>query len=67
MLAQTQVEESLYLENSRNVYMFYLKLPPPKGSTQAERDARFDRMFYVVSGGGQSPVRQFLSDHGCAF
>jgi hypothetical protein len=28
MLAQTQVEESLYLENSKDVYMFYLKLPP---------------------------------------
>jgi len=64
-LAQTQVEESLYLENSKNVYMFYLKLPPGKGTSQADREARFNRMFYVVAG-GKGPVKQFLIDHGCS-
>jgi hypothetical protein len=33
-LAQAQVEESLYLENSRNVEMFYLKLPPGKAQVR---------------------------------
>jgi hypothetical protein len=63
-LAQTQVEESLYLENSKLASIFYLKLAPAKGASQAERDARFNRMFYVVSG-PKPEVKQFLMDHGC--
>ena len=63
-IAQTAVEESLYLENSRLLPMFYLKLPPPRGNSQAERDARFDRMFYVV-GSGKPELKKFLTDHGC--
>lgn len=63
-IAQTQVEESLYLENPRLVSMFYLKLPAANGNSQAERDARFNRMFYVVSS-AKPDVKKFLTDHGC--
>ena len=63
-LAQTQVEESLYLENNRLLSMYYLKLPPAKGNSQAERDARFNRMFFVVSS-AKPEVKKFLTDHGC--
>jgi hypothetical protein len=64
-IAMTQVEESLYLENSRSVYMFYLKLIPSKTKDIADRQRRFDRMFYVVSG-GKPEVLKFLKSHGCA-
>ncbi len=63
-LAQTQIEESLYLENPKLLPMFYLKLPPAKGNSQAERDARFNRMFFVVSS-AKPEVKKFLTDHGC--
>jgi hypothetical protein len=63
--AETQVEETLYLENSRNVYMFYLKLIPSKTKDLADRQRRFDRMFYVVSS-GKPEVLKFLQSHGCA-
>ena len=64
-IAMTQVEESLYLENSRNVYMYYLKLVPNKTKDMADRQRRFARMFYVVSG-GKPEVLEFLRSHGCA-
>jgi hypothetical protein len=63
-IAQTQVEESLYLENPKLLPMFYLKLPAAKGNSQGERDARFNRMFYVVSS-AKPEVKQFLTEHGC--
>ncbi len=63
-IAQTQVEESLYLENPRLLPMFYLKLPPAKGNSQVDRDARFNRMFFVVSS-ARPEVKKFLTDHGC--
>jgi hypothetical protein len=63
-LAQAQVEESLYLENPKLVEMFYLKLPPAKGNSQQERDARFNRMFYTVSS-ANAEVKKMLTDHGC--
>ena len=63
-IAQTAVEESLYLENSRLLPMFYLKLPPTKGNSQTERDARFDRMFFVVSSANPG-VKKLLVEHGC--
>ncbi len=63
-IAQTQVEESLYLENSRLLPMYYLKLPPSKGNSPAERDARFNRMFYVVSS-ARPEIKTFLTEHGC--
>jgi len=64
-LARTEVEESLYLENSRNASMFYLKLGPDKSRSQADREARFSRMFYAVSG-DKPEVKQLLMDHGCS-
>ena len=63
-IAQAQVEESLYLENPKLVLMFYLKLPPARGASQAERDARFNRMFYTVSSANPE-VKKLLVDHGC--
>ena len=63
-IAQTQVEERLYLENAKLVSMYYLKLPPGKGNSQAERDARFNRMFFVVSSANPE-IKKFLTDHGC--
>jgi hypothetical protein len=63
-LAQTQVEETLYLENPKLLEMFYLKLPPAKGNSQPERDARFNRMFYTVSSDNPE-VKKMLTEHGC--
>jgi hypothetical protein len=64
-VAETQVEESLYIENSRSVYAFYRKLAVSKNPSQADRQARFDRMFYLVSG-PKPEVKKFLLDHGCS-
>ena len=64
-LAQSQVEESLYLENSRSVYAFYRKVAVSRNPNQADREARFSRMFYLVSG-PRPEVRKFLIDHGCS-
>jgi hypothetical protein len=64
-VARVALEESLYLEDSRNASLFYLKLPADKSKTQADREARFSRMFYVVSG-AKPEVKQFLMDHRCA-
>jgi len=61
-IAQTQTEESLYLENPKLVSMFYLKLPSATGASQAERNARFNRMFVVVSS-ARPQIKKFLTDH----
>ncbi len=63
--AETQVEESLYIENSRTVYAFYRKLAVSKNSSMEDRQARFNRMFYLVSG-PKPEVRKFLLDNGCS-
>lgn len=63
-VAETQVEESLYLENSRSVYAFYRKLAVSRNPSQADRETRFNRMFYLVSGPNPE-VRQFLIKNGC--
>ncbi len=65
-VAETQVEETLYLQNSRSVYAFYRKLEVSKNPAQADRQARFDRMFYLVSGPNPE-VKKFLQENGCAF
>jgi hypothetical protein len=62
-LAQDQMEATLYLQNSRSVYAFYRKVARSRNPSQADRDARFNRMYNVVSEGR---ARQFLIDHGCA-
>ena len=64
-VAETQVEESLYLGNSRTVYAFYRKLAVSKNPSQADREARFNRMFYLVSG-PKPEVKKFLLDNGCS-
>jgi hypothetical protein len=63
-VAETQVEETLYLGNSRSVYAFYRKLAVSKNPNQADRENRFNRMFYLVSGPNPE-VRQFLIENGC--
>jgi len=65
MVAETQVEESIYLADSRSVYAFYRKVGVSRSPSQADREARFDRMFYIVSG-PKPEVRKFLLDHGCS-
>ena len=62
VVAETQVEESLYLENNRSVYAFYRKLAISRNPNEADRLARFNRMFYLVSG-PKPEVRKFLTDH----
>lgn len=62
VVAETQVEENLYLENSRSVYAFYRKLATSRNPSQADRLARFNRMFYLVSG-PKPEVGKFLKDH----
>jgi hypothetical protein len=62
-LAETVMEETLYLEKSDNVYQFYRRLVRSKVAAQADREARFNRMFDAVSGG---KAKSFLIAHGCA-
>lgn len=64
-VAETQVEETLYIENSRSVYAFYRKLTPSRNPSQADREARFDRMFYIVSG-PKPEVKKFFLENGCS-
>jgi hypothetical protein len=60
--AETQVEESLYLEHSGSVYAFYRKLAISRNANVTDRQQRFNRMFYLVSGNKPS-VKQFLTQH----
>lgn len=64
IVAETQVEESLYLENSRSVYAFYRKVTRSRTADMADRENRFNRMFYLVSG-PKPEVKQFLIANGC--
>ena len=64
-VAETQVEETLYLADSRSVYAFYRKLVISRKADIADRQARFGRMFWVVSG-PKPEVKKFLLDNGCA-
>lgn len=64
-VAETQVEETIYLTGSRSVYAFYRKVGVSRSPSQADREARFDRMFYIVSG-PKPEVRKFLLAHGCS-
>jgi len=63
VLAEIQVEETLYLDNPKTVYAFYRKLVRSRVADLADRQARFNRMYNTVSGGKS---RQFLIAHGCA-
>lgn len=61
-IAEVYWEEALYLKDPRLVEMFYLKLGPDLGRDMAQRQARFDRMYNIVSSGEAGP---FLIAHGC--
>ena len=62
-VAQIYIEESLYLEDSRNVYAFYHKLGPvPANKTREGLAARENRMLYTVSYG---KAKEYLVNHGC--
>jgi hypothetical protein len=63
VLAEVQVEQTLYLDNPKTVYAFYRKLVRSRVADLADRQARFDRMYNTVSEGKS---RQFLIAHGCA-
>lgn len=63
-VAETQVEERLYLENSRSVYAFYRKLSVSRNPSQSDRETRFNRMFYLVSG-PKPEIKEFLIKNGC--
>lgn len=63
-VAETQVEESLYIENSRSVYAFYRKVTRSRNPNQTDRETRFNRMLYLVSG-PKPEVKQFLLNNGC--
>lgn len=61
--AESFIENSLYLQDSRNVYAFYRKLGPvPASKTRQEVAARENRMLYTVSYG---KAKDFLLSHGC--
>jgi len=63
VLAEVQLEETLYLENSKVVYLYYRKLVRGQKKDMADRLARFNRMFEAVADG---KARKYLLDHGCA-
>lgn len=64
-VAEAQVEETLYLADSRAAYAFYRKLVISRNANIADRQARFGRMFWVVSG-PKPEVKKFFLDNGCA-
>jgi hypothetical protein len=63
VLAEIQLEETLYLDDPKTVYAFYRKLVRSRVADLADRQARFNRMYNTVSG---DKSRQFLIAHGCA-
>lgn len=62
-MAEVNEEGRLYISNPKVVYAYYRELEIGWQKDQAEREARFNRMFDKVS---QGRAKQFLLDHGCA-
>jgi hypothetical protein len=62
-MAEVQEEARLYISNPKVVYAYYRDLEIGRQKDQADREARFNRMFDKVS---QGRARKFLLDHGCA-
>jgi hypothetical protein len=62
LAAELYIEGSLYLKDPGNVEQFYLKLQRSRIADMADRQARFNRMYDLVSGG---TAKQFLLSHGC--
>jgi len=61
-LAETYIDESLYLKDTNNAQQFYLKLVRNGKQDMVDAQSRFNRMFDVVSGGTAKP---YLLSHGC--
>lgn len=59
--AENYVTELLYIQNQKNVYLFYKKLEIGRQKDQADREARFNRKFASVGG---ETTRNFLLAHG---
>jgi hypothetical protein len=62
-MAEVHEEARLYISDPKVVYAYYRELQVGWLKNQADREARFNRMFDKVS---QGRAKQFLLDHGCA-
>jgi len=62
-MAEVHEEGTLYASNPKTVYSYYRDLDIGWQKDQADREARFNRMFDKVS---QGRAKKFLLDHGCA-
>lgn len=62
--AETNLEARLYISNPKTVYEFWRKVERSNVRDQADREARFNRMFEHVTGAGGA--RAFLLAHGCS-
>jgi hypothetical protein len=62
ILAEIQLDETLYLNDPKSVYAYYRTLVRSRVAALADREARFNRMFDAVSNGQSN---QFLIAHGC--
>lgn len=62
-MAEVHEEARLYISDPKVVYAYYRDLEVGRLRDQADREARFARMFDKVSGGRAKP---FLLEHGCA-
>jgi hypothetical protein len=60
--AESHTEIDLYLKDPRNVELFYRKLERGRLKDMADRQARFNRMLDLVSGG---KAKRYLLSHGC--
>jgi hypothetical protein len=58
-MAQTVIEEDLYLHNTKNVYQFYRMLA---NDTVGNATSRLSAMLNTLSGGS---AKQFMLAHGC--
>jgi hypothetical protein len=64
LTAELYIESNLYVENPKNLELFYRKLEPGRSKDMADRQRRFNRMFDLVSGGKE---KQYLLSHCPAF
>lgn len=60
--AELYQEDLLYMKDHNNVQLFYAKLQHGMLKDQADREARFNRMYDAVSAG---QAKTFLLAHGC--
>ncbi|MDE2136961.1 MAG: hypothetical protein KGJ68_05955 [Gammaproteobacteria bacterium] len=62
-MAEVNEEARLYISDPKAVYAYYRELEIGWQKDQAQREARFNRMFAKVSEGR---AKKFLLEHGCA-